>query len=50
MCLAVHPGYETASLFAVICDNYFVTEYPVSEVTESRLHYRFVRFGDSTLE
>ena len=31
MCLAVHPGYETASLFAVICDNYFVTETGVSE-------------------
>ncbi len=24
MCLAVHPGYETASQFAVICDNYFI--------------------------
>jgi Xaa-Pro aminopeptidase len=24
MCLAVHPGYETPSLFAVICDNYMV--------------------------
>jgi Xaa-Pro aminopeptidase len=24
MCLAVHPGYETASLFAVICDNYML--------------------------
>jgi len=24
MCLAVHPGYETASIFAVICDNYIV--------------------------
>ncbi len=24
MNLAVHPGYETASLFAVICDNYLV--------------------------
>jgi Xaa-Pro aminopeptidase len=24
MCLAVHPGYETASLFAVICDNYMI--------------------------
>ena len=24
MCLAVHPGYETASLFGVICDNYLV--------------------------
>ena len=24
MCLAVHPGYETESLFAVICDNYLV--------------------------
>lgn len=24
MCLAVHPGYETPSLFAVICDNYIM--------------------------
>ena len=24
MNLAVHPGYETPSLFAVICDNYIV--------------------------
>lgn len=24
MCLAVHPGYETASIFAVICDNYLI--------------------------
>jgi Xaa-Pro aminopeptidase len=24
MNLAVHPGYETASIFAVICDNYFI--------------------------
>ncbi len=24
MCLAVHPGYATASLFAVICDNYLI--------------------------
>ena len=26
MCLAVHPGYETASIFAVICDNYLIGE------------------------
>jgi Xaa-Pro aminopeptidase len=26
MCLAVHPGYETPSLFAVICDNYLIGE------------------------
>jgi Xaa-Pro aminopeptidase len=26
MCLAVHPGYETPSLFAVICDNYIIEE------------------------
>jgi Xaa-Pro aminopeptidase len=26
MCLAVHPGYETASIFAVICDNYMIEE------------------------
>jgi len=24
MCVAVHPGYETPSLFAVICDNYII--------------------------
>ena len=24
MCLAVHPGYETSSMFAVICDNYLL--------------------------
>jgi Xaa-Pro aminopeptidase len=24
MCQAVHPGYETPSLFAVICDNYLI--------------------------
>lgn len=24
MCLAMHPGYETASLFGVIRDNYLV--------------------------
>jgi Xaa-Pro aminopeptidase len=24
MCLAVHPGYESPSLFAVICDNYMI--------------------------
>lgn len=24
MCLAVHPGYETDAIFAVICDNYMV--------------------------
>jgi Xaa-Pro aminopeptidase len=24
MCLAVHPGYETDALFAVVCDNYLV--------------------------
>jgi Xaa-Pro aminopeptidase len=31
MCLAVHPGYETLSLFAVICDNYMIEENGVSE-------------------
>jgi len=30
MNLAVHPGFETASLFAVICDNYLVTATGVS--------------------
>lgn len=24
MNLAVHPGYETDSIFAVVCDNYLV--------------------------
>ena len=24
MNLAVHPAYETASIFAVICDNYLI--------------------------
>lgn len=24
MCLAVHPGYETAEIWAIICDNYLV--------------------------
>ena len=24
MNLAVHPSYETASIFAVICDNYII--------------------------
>ena len=26
MSLAVHPGYENAGLFAVICDNYIIEE------------------------
>ena len=30
MNFAVHPGYETASIFAVICDNYLVTKTGVS--------------------
>ena len=30
MNLAVHPAYETASMFAVICDNYLVTGTGVS--------------------
>ena len=30
MNLAVHPGYETASIFAVICDNYLIAETGVS--------------------
>jgi Xaa-Pro aminopeptidase len=40
MCLAVHPGYETPSLFAVICDNYMIEEDGVSEClhrTEKRI-------------
>lgn len=31
MNLAVHPGYETPSIFAVICDNYLVTATGVSD-------------------
>jgi Xaa-Pro aminopeptidase len=31
MCLAVHPGYESPSLFAVICDNYMIEENGVGE-------------------
>ena len=31
MNLAVHPGYETDSIFAVICDNYLVEANGVSE-------------------
>lgn len=31
MNLAVHPGYETDSVFAVICDNYLVEPNGVSE-------------------
>lgn len=31
MNLAVHPGYETPSIFAVICDNYLTTETGVSK-------------------
>ena len=26
MNFAVHPGYETPSIFAVICDNYLIGE------------------------
>jgi Xaa-Pro aminopeptidase len=40
MCLAVHPGFETDRLFAVICDNYLVTETGVSAClhqTEKRI-------------
>jgi Xaa-Pro aminopeptidase len=40
MCLAVHPGYETASLFAVICDNYMIEANGPGEclhTTEKRL-------------
>jgi hypothetical protein len=31
MNLAVHPGYETDTLFAVICDNYLVQANGASE-------------------
>jgi Xaa-Pro aminopeptidase len=31
MNLAVHPGYETETLFAVICDNYLVQGNGASE-------------------
>jgi Xaa-Pro aminopeptidase len=40
MCLAVHPGYETPSLFAVICDNYMIEANAPGEClhqTEKRL-------------
>ncbi|WP_159450400.1 M24 family metallopeptidase [Bradyrhizobium mercantei] len=40
MCLAVHPGYETEQLFAVICDNYLVEANGVSAClhrTEKRI-------------
>jgi Xaa-Pro aminopeptidase len=40
MNLAVHPGYETDSIFAVICDNYIVEAAGVSEClhkTEKRV-------------
>jgi len=40
MCLAVHPGYETPSLFAVICDNYVIEENDAGEClhrTEKRV-------------
>lgn len=40
MCLAVHPGFETDELFAVICDNYFIGEdgpSPCLHKTEKRL-------------
>ncbi|MDE8345783.1 MAG: M24 family metallopeptidase, partial [Acidocella sp.] len=40
MCLAVHPGFETENLFAVICDNYLVTATGVSDClhqTEKRV-------------
>jgi Xaa-Pro aminopeptidase len=31
MCLAVHPGYDDGRVFAVICDNYLITETGVSD-------------------
>ena len=31
MILAVHPGYDDATVFAAICDNYLVTESGVSD-------------------
>lgn len=31
MCLAVHPGYDDGRVFAVICDNYMVTDTGVSD-------------------
>jgi Xaa-Pro aminopeptidase len=40
MCLAVHPGFETASQFAVICDNYLVGDNGVGDClhkTEKRV-------------
>jgi Xaa-Pro aminopeptidase len=40
MCLAVHPGYETGAIFAVICDNYMVEAHgpgPCLHATEKRI-------------
>ena len=40
MCLAVHPGFETSSLFAVVCDNYLIGETgpgPCLHKTEQRV-------------
>ncbi|MEW6435619.1 MAG: M24 family metallopeptidase [Pseudomonadota bacterium] len=40
MCLAVHPGFENERMFAVICDNYLVTNEGVSTClhkTEKRI-------------
>lgn len=31
MCLAVHPGYDDGRVFAVVCDNYLITETGVSD-------------------
>lgn len=31
MCLAVHPGYDDGTVFAVICDNYLITADGVSD-------------------
>jgi len=31
MCLAVHPGYDDGRVFAVICDNYLITQNGVSD-------------------
>ena len=31
MRLAVHPGYETPEMFAVICDNYFIEAHGPSD-------------------
>ena len=39
--LAVHPAYETGSMFVVICDNYLVEESGVSECLHKTQNARY---------